>query len=114
MLLIGCPYQSQMRCARRVVAGNICSHCGRIVGGQAVQNVIQNLAGERFLTDAGDVDVGIALLIWQTHEVTISLQTQHGRANRAIRVLARQVQLPMHVTRRCATQPPECGKNLCP
>ena len=113
-LVIGCPYQSQMRCARRVVACDICSHRGRIIGGQAVQNLMQNLEGERFLTDTGDVDVGIALLAWQTCEVPIRRQTLHGRADRAIRVSARQVQLPMHVTGRCATQPPERGENLCP
>ena len=113
-LVIGCPYQSQLRCACGSGACDIGSHGGRIIGGQAVQNLMQNLEGERFLTDTGDVDVGIALLAWQTCEVPIRRQTLHGRADRAIRVSARQVQLPMHVTGRCATQPPEYGEDLCP
>src|SRR3954447_14311905 len=100
-LVIGCPYQSQLRCARRVVACDIGSHCGRVIGSQAVQNVMQHLEGERFLTDTGNVDRGIALFVGQTREVPFRRQTLHGRANRAIGVSARQIQLPMHITGRC-------------
>ena len=75
---------------------------------------MENLERKGFLTDTRDVDVGIALLAWQTREVTIRRQTLHGLADRAIRISVREVQLPIHVTRRRATQPPERGKDLRP
>ena len=90
-LVIGCPYQAQIRCARRVVVCDICSHRSWIIGGQAVQNLMQNLERERFLADTGDVDVGIALLAGKTCEVTIRRQALHGRVDRAICVSAREI-----------------------
>ena len=113
-LVIGCPYQSQLRCACGSGACDIGSHGGRIIGGQAVQNLMQHLERERFLTDTGDVEIGIAILAWQTRQVTIRRQTLHGRADRAVRVSAWEIQLPMHVTGRRATQPPQRGEDLRP
>ena len=88
-MLIGRPYQSQSWHARRVVARDICSHRARIIGCQAVQYLMQNLEGKRFLANTGDIHVGIALLAREAGKVTIRRETLHGRANRAIRVLAR-------------------------
>jgi len=75
---------------------------------------MQDLERERFLTDTRDVDVGIALLARQTGEVTIGRQTLHGPADRVIRVSVREVKLPIHVTGRSATHPPERGEDLRP
>src|SRR6476469_9662136 len=73
-MLIGRPYQSQPWHARRVVARDIGSHRARIIGCQAVQYLMQNLEGKRFLANTGDIHVGIALLAREAREVTIRRQ----------------------------------------